>query len=235
LVAPINAGQTLTVSNPSGATTVRVGADPSTVHVVATRHFSVGGRGPTVTLTPSADGVSLQSSSPGGGFFQFAGASSVDYAIEVPAAIAVRAQSSSGDTDIDGVTGNVAVSATSGSVTLANLTGAVTVNTSSGQIRASHLQHLTEAGSSSGSIHVDGAFTDAATIRSSSGSVDLVLSPGSAVQLNVQTNSGSISTGNLPLSGVNQQRNSLQATLGSPAPSATLDIQTSSGSVRLSS
>src|SRR5439155_943039 len=46
---PISPGQTFAVSNSSGSTTIR-GGSGSTVHVVATRHYTFGGQPPDVQL-----------------------------------------------------------------------------------------------------------------------------------------------------------------------------------------
>ena len=247
---PIGANQTLTVNNQSGHTSVRANADTSSVHVVATRHFSVAGQGPEVRLNPSGDGLYLDANTTFRGFFT--GPSWVDYQIELPAGAQLRIQSSSGQIDVDGMAGAVHTSTTSGQINLSNLSGAadvqtssgsvmldniageVTARTNSGRIKGTQLQHLRTAESSSGSINLEGVFTDASQIHTSSGSVELRLLPGSAVNVRVQTGSGGINTKGLTsLAGVSQQRNSLSGSVGSPAAGAALEIQTSSGSVTL--
>jgi hypothetical protein len=215
LEAPIAAGQTLTVINSSGRTTIHGGSD-STVHVVATRHYSLGGQAPDVQLTPTSSGASLDTAG-ARGRFPFGGSSSVDYTIELPSSANVSAQSSSGQVSVSDVSGEVRLS------------------TSSGRIEATDLKHLREASSSSGSMSLEGIFTEAAQIRSSSGAVNLKLLPGSAVQLDVRTSSGRVvPQGSLFLNGGATQRNSLTGALGSPAPGAVLSVQTSSGSVLIS-
>ena len=86
LDAPIAAGQTFSVNNSSGRTTIRTGSGPD-VHVVATKHYSLGGQAPDVRLTPGGSGVSLDASNTNDRF-PFGGSSSVDYVIEVPATVA---------------------------------------------------------------------------------------------------------------------------------------------------
>src|SRR6266849_405962 len=63
---PIAAGQTFTVNNPSGRTTIHGSTSSSTVHVVATRRFSISGHAPDVRLTPGENGVSLDAPGSGG-------------------------------------------------------------------------------------------------------------------------------------------------------------------------
>jgi hypothetical protein len=211
---PISPGQTLAVSSSSGSTTIR-GGTGSTVHVVATRHYNFGGQPPDVQLTPSSNGINLEASGRRGRF-PFGDSSAVDYAIEVPAAV------------------NVTLKSSSGQLSVADVTGEVRLTTSSGQIKATELRHLREASSSSGSMLLQGVFTDAALVRASSGSVDVRLLPGSAVQLDVKTSSGSVlPQGGLLLNGGATQRNSLTGSIGSPAPGAVLSVQTSSGNVTI--
>jgi Putative adhesin len=252
LEVPIADGQTFSVDNPNGSTTVHAGTG-SNVHVVATKHYSVGGEAPDVRLTPDGSGVNLSVSNPSRGF-PFGGSNSwVEYAIEVPAAVQVNASSGSGQIDVDGITGAVQAKtssgalslmnlggstqaqSSSGSIDLSNLAGDVKVSTSSGQIRATEVRHLREAKSSSGSISLEGIFTDAASIQANSGSANVKLLPGSAVQLDVKTGSGSVNPqGLVDLQGGSTQQHRLTGTIGTPAAGAILAIETSSGSVQIS-
>jgi hypothetical protein len=252
LDVPIAAGQTFNVDNSSGRTSVHAGTG-SSVHVVATKHFAVGGHAQDVKLTPDGSGVSLSASNPNRGFpFGFGGSGSwVDYAIEVPAAVQVNAKTSSGQIDIDGV--NQAVNAqsssgalnlmnlggaaqahsSSGAIELSNVAGTVKVSTSSGPIRATQISHLGEASTNSGSMSLEGTFTEAANIQANSGTVNLKLLPGSAVQLDVKTGSGSVVPQGLSLAN-GASRNNLTGAIGTPASGAVLSIQTGSGSVLIS-
>jgi hypothetical protein len=251
LDAPIASGQTFTVDNPNGRTTLNGGSSPN-IHVVATRHFSIAGHGPDVRLTPASGGISLSASTVGGDF-PFGGSSWVEYTVDVPAGVAVNARSGSGQIEIDGVSGDVNATSGSGRLTLSNLGGSlraqsgsgvvsvdnvagdVRLSTSSGSLQATQVRHLREATSSSGSIALDGVFTDPARVHASSGSVTVKLEPGSAVLLDVKSNSGSISpAAGLALTGGSTSRTHLTGTLGTPANDALLAIDTSSGSVRLS-
>ena len=209
----ISPNGTFTVSNVSGSTIIR-GGSGNTVRVVANRHFAFG-QPPNVTLTPNGDNVTLQSSGRGRGF-PFGSSGMVDYTIDVPSGVSVTAQSSSGPITVSGVGGAVRLSASSGS------------------IHATELQHLESAQSSSGAISLSGTFTDPATVSTSSGSVNIQLQPGSAEQLDIHTASGSIEPHGLVLSNGVTRRNELTGSIGSPAPGATLTVQTASGSVSIS-
>lgn len=212
LEQPLAEGQTLTVTNASGSTTIRA-TNSSTVHVVATRHFAPGGPPVDVQLTPDGSGLNLAAAA--ARRFPFGDAGAVDYAIDVPASAAVHAQ------------------ATSGSIDLSNIGGEVRVTTTSGSIKGSQLQHLRQAQSTSGSISLDGVFVDQAQVNASSGTVNIRLLPGSAVVLDVHTGSGSIEPHGLTgLTGAAlTRRDTLTGTIGTPAPDATLHVQTSSGNI----
>lgn len=252
LDSPISEGQTFNVNNPSGRTTIHGNSTSSNVHVVATRRFSIAGHAPDVHFTPTGSGLSLDATS-SGPRIPFSSPNSVDYTIDVPAAVVVKAQASSGQIEIDGVSGDVQADASSGQLSLTNLGGAVQAHSSSGSIQLSNiagevrattssgkitgteLRHVREASSNSGYVSLEGTFTDPAQIHTSSGSVNVKLMPGSAVRLDVKTNSGSITPrGGLQLTGGETKRDRLTGALGTPAADATLNIETSSGSVIIS-
>jgi hypothetical protein len=252
LDSPIPAGQTFNVNNPSGRTIIHGSSSVSAVHVVATRRFSIAGHAADVHFTPTASGLSLDATGSGPGV-PFGPPNSVDYTIDVPATVVVKAQSTGGQIDIDGVSGDVQADASSGrlrltnlggavqahsssgSIQLSNIAGEVRATTSSGQITGTELRHVREASSTSGYVSLEGTFVDPAQIRTSSGSVNVKLMPGSAIRLDAKTNSGSITPrGNLQLTGGDTKRDHLSGTLGTPADNATLNIETSSGSVSIS-
>jgi len=151
----------------------------------------------------------------------------------VPAGVQVNAKTTSGALQIDGVQGAVTAESNSGGVTLSNVSGDVQIKSNSGRIRASQLRHLRAAESSSGSINLDGVFTDPAQVRSDSGSVEVKFAPGSAVNLDIRTGSGSINQGGVSLATQQRNEHNLSGTLGNPADGARLAIQTKSGSVTL--
>jgi hypothetical protein len=249
---PISAGQTLTISNTTGATVVH-GGDAQTVHVVANRHFAIGGQGPDVQLTPSASGWTLRSTTTGRGGSMFGDASWVEYQVEVPAGVAVTTQSTSGQVQVDGMSGPVDVTSTSGSLNLSNLSGPVQAQTSSGSITLTNLvgglratttsgsitgtqlQHVQQVQTNSGSVSLESVFAEATQITTSSGSVHLKLLPGTAVQLDIHSNSGNVEPqGGLQLANGITRRDTLSGAIGAPQPGSTLNVQTQSGNVIVS-
>jgi hypothetical protein len=220
LEQPIAAGQILNVTNTSGSTTIR-GSSDANVHVVASRHFGVAGQPPDVSLTPEGNGLTLAATGRGRGgvlpLQPFGGQGSIDYTIDVPSGVGVQVQSSSGD------------------ITISDVNGPVQAAASSGSIHASQLQHLRSAQTSSGSISLDGVFTEAASVSASSGTISIRLLPGTAIDLSARTGSGSIEPqGGLQLANGITRRNELTGAIGTPAPGATLTVQTSSGNVVIS-
>ncbi|HET6316919.1 MAG TPA: DUF4097 family beta strand repeat-containing protein [Chloroflexota bacterium] len=225
------AGQTFTVTNTSGRTVIHGGSGTG-VHVIARRHFWNEDQPPRVSLVQRSDGVTLEM--PDLGRPSFGPNSSVDLDIEVPGGVQVNAESSSGSLDMADILGPVHARTSSGSQDLKNIGGELYVTASSGQIRGSDLAHVRDVQTSSGAIRLQGVFNESAQVRASSGSVQITFAPASAVGIEVRTSSGGINARNANLSDQRPERNSLSATLGSPAAGATLQIQTSSGSVTLS-
>jgi hypothetical protein len=227
---PLSSGQAFTVSNSSGRTLIRAGTG-SAVHVVANRHFWNEGQPPEVRLQPSDRGAALDFVDAGRA--PFGPNNSVDFEIEVPQGVLVTASSSSGLLTIADVTGAVDATTSSGRLELTNVSGDVKAVTSSGDIRGSGLRHVRQVQTSSGDVVLSGIFDRAATVQTSSGDVQLTLGPGSAVQLNVRTNSGDISARSLGLERDRNERRTMTASVGNPAADAVLSIQTSSGDVSL--
>jgi Toastrack DUF4097 len=249
---PVAVGQTLTITNSNGRTSVH-GGDAQAVHVVANRRFAIGDQQPDVQLTPTGTGLSLTSSPAGRGWFMFGDAGSVDYAVEVPAGVSVTVKSNSGQVQVDGTSGPVDVSTSSGSVRASNLSGPLQVQTSSGSVNLTNvsgearattasgavsgaqLQHVAQVQTSSGAVSLESVFADATQITTSSGKVNLKLLPGSAVQLDVHSERGSVEPrGGLQLQNGVTRRDTLTGTIGNPAAGATLSVRTQSGDVTIS-
>lgn len=244
LASPIGATDTLRVNNSSGRTVVRAGSG-SEVRVMATKRGWAQDRLPEVRLTPAGDSVRLESTD-GGGPLRTGW---VDYEIEVPAGArlelnsssgdvsvaghggSIQVNSSSGDVVIDEASGPIVVRTSSGDIRLTGTTGEVTVATSSGDVRATGLARLREASTSSGRLTLEGIFTDAASIRASSGDVTLRFAPESAVRIEATTTSGDIRAAGLALTGQQQERRRLTGALG--AGGTTLRVGTTSGDISL--
>jgi hypothetical protein len=224
---PIASGETFSVINSSGRTSIKAGQS-NPVHVVATRHFSEKDQPPTVNLTPGPGTLHLEMTDTQRAFGHN---SSVDYVVEVPADVQVKATSSSGALELSGINGAVQAEASSGGLELTNIGGELRAKTSSGRLRGTGLLHVRDVQSSSGAITLNGVFNEAARVQSTSGRVEVTFAPGSAVQVEVRTTSGDIR--NDGVLATKPGRNTLSGPLGTPAAGATLSIQTTSGSVSL--
>jgi putative adhesin len=248
LELPIAAGQTLTVDNPTGQTTIR-GSDTQVAHVVATRHYGVGGQPAEVHLAPAGDGLNLNATI----LPTFGSSNWVDYEIDIPADAAVKAHANSGSVNIDDTSGAVTVDSNSGSMQLANLRGPVqvsassgsiklenvggdlTAHASSGSIQGSGLANVRDVSTTSGYVSLEGIFTESGQVHASSGTIKLQLLPGSNIQLDAHTGTGSVvPEGDLSLSGGSVSLHNLTGAFGSPAQGAVLRLQTDSGSILIS-
>jgi DUF4097 and DUF4098 domain-containing protein YvlB len=129
----------------------------------------------------------------------------------------------------------VAVSAqtSSGSISITDVDGQVSATATSGDVRGTRLQHVRTIQTTSGSVELEGVFTEAAQITTTSGSVALTLLPGTAVQLDVHTRGGSVEPRNLILDGGVTRSDTLTGAIGSPASGAILHVQTTSGSISI--
>src|SRR5262245_24886381 len=111
LEQPIASGSVFRVDNSSGRTFIHGGSSNS-IHVVARRHFAVEGQPPEVALTPNDDGISLDlRTSPRP---PFGSSGWADYTIDVPAGVRVIANASSGQLEIQDVSGPVQAQTSSG-------------------------------------------------------------------------------------------------------------------------
>jgi hypothetical protein len=102
---------------------------------------------------------------------------SVDYEIEVPAETAIRAQTGSGDLEIEGTRGNVDLHTGSGDVKLANLQGELRLQTGSGDVRAHDIAGAVRGGAGSGDIEIE---------ENGQGDIDLHTGSGNIVVRGIQ-------------------------------------------------
>src|SRR5262249_41192472 len=155
-------GSVFRVSNANGRTIIHGGSSAS-IHVVATRHFAVEGQPPEVALTPNDGGVSLDlRNSPRP---PFGSSGWADYTIAVPPGVQVIANASSGQLEIQDVSGPVQAQTSSGQIQLDNIGGELKATANSGRIRGTRLLHVRDIQTDSGSINLQGVFSDPAQVR----------------------------------------------------------------------
>ncbi|MCO5973386.1 DUF4097 domain-containing protein [Actinoallomurus soli] len=114
---------------------------------------------------------------------------SVGLQVHVPAGVALRATSTSGEVAATGLTGPVRLSTTSGVVSMRNLTGPVWARAGSGVIEGMGLRSpRVDAGLSSGAL--DLTFADApqeVTARAGSGALSVFVPPGQRYQVTTKS------------------------------------------------
>jgi hypothetical protein len=112
----------------------------------------------------------------------------IHYTITAPPDTQVRAASGSGNIDVSGVAGPVAITAGSGKIAIANVAGAVQVTAGSGDVHLASIQGQVQVTAGSGDIHLAEARGDV-RLQAGSGAIHLANTAGNAV---ASTGSGSI-------------------------------------------
>src|SRR5258706_3888104 len=148
------------------------------------------------------------------------GGGSVDFNVTVPNNVNVQLKTSSGNVDVEGVSGQILMTTGSGNITATNdiFTGSTTLSTGSGDIT------------------FDGGITGTGDYQftTGNGEIDANLTSGTALDINAATDNGSI---NSQVSTVSVQNNDPGATasghIGSPNNSTRLTLKTGEGSINL--
>jgi hypothetical protein len=180
----------LSVLGRGGDVTVRSGAGTDTVQVLrrGTEAVAEG----AVFGAPSWDGTQLQLQP------DCTGGCDVDYVVTVPDGVAVTVRTDSGDVEVRGRLGPVALETRSGDIDADVTSSTVTVTTSGGdadlRLRQAPDQLSARSGSGDVDIRVPGGEVYAVTPDTRSGDVDLNVQQGpSGHVIQVQTQSGDIS------------------------------------------
>lgn len=140
-----------------------------------------------IDVTPSGDTVRVAETS--SSLFCFFCSRSVSYRISVPAGAQADIHTASGEIDVQGLSGAVALGSVSGDVRAADLTGGLTVSTTSGEVQLRDVAGKLDIGSISGDIKLESGKVDGAAVNTTSGEVEL---DGVAGALKVTSVSGDI-------------------------------------------
>jgi Putative adhesin len=124
-----------------------------------------------VDVVPSGDTVRVTETS--GNFFWFFGSRGVRYRISVPSGAQADIRTASGEIDVEGLSGMVALASVSGDVRAGDLSGGLTVSTTSGEVQLSDIVGKLEVGSISGDVTLENGQIDGATVSTTSGKVQL--------------------------------------------------------------
>jgi DUF4097 and DUF4098 domain-containing protein YvlB len=143
------------------------------------------------------------------------------YEISVPSGAQADIRTASGDIDVEGLGGPIALGTVSGDVRADELSGDLTVETTSGEVRLSDVSGSLQVGTISGDVRLEDGQVNGAVVNTTSGeieldgisgkidlstvSADITVSEGRDGRLKLETTSGEIAyDGSLASDGTNQ-------------------------------
>jgi hypothetical protein len=154
---------------------------------------------------------------------------SISYEVTLPASSNLRANTGSGNAQVDGVTAPVKVSTGSGDVTLSNLSGEVRTNTGSGNIHGDNIKASFHGETGSGDIKIRGTGTGDVFASTGSGNIEVQDMKGS---LRARTGSGDVTANGVATSAWDVQTGSGNVRMQLPSSAGfELNAETSSGSI----
>jgi hypothetical protein len=186
------AAKTLEVDSGAAAVTVTGGGPPGKITVVQSLHWAL--NKPQVKLDPVGDSFRVWVVCNDGASPFAVLDCGADIQVKVPSGVTVRTKSTSGSTDIRGITGGVHAKAASGELNLRDVGGPIEASVASGSIEGRGLwSSQVDVASRSGEI--DLAFSQAPAkvdARARSGSVLIRVPAGSHYRVRTNTGSGNV-------------------------------------------
>ncbi len=158
---------------------------------------------------------------------------SVNYEINMPGDLLVGTiECSNGNITLETVGGNPVLTTSNGSISAINVNGIVKADSSNGDITATGVRSLAGLSTSNGDITAElPALLEKLEIKTSNGSISLLLSPSLAVDLDAKTSNGSISISNLSIDKALFEQTHLSGEMNGGGYS--ISIETSNGSIEL--
>lgn len=162
---------------------------------------------------------------------------SAHYNLKIPVSCDLKLKSSNGRINTSHVLGNVSAESSNGRVELTGIQGEMFVKTSNGSVKVDDCIGTLDITTSNGSVNAGGDFVgDGNKIRTSNGSVTLLLNPHSSVEFTAHTSNGKISCGIPTQRIIKEGKRDFHAVVGdgvdSSAPTM-IAISTSNGSVKV--
>ncbi len=155
----------------------------------------------------------------------------LSYRVTMPRGTDVTAHTSSGDVQVSGAAGAVAIATSSGDVQAHNIPNGIAVQTSSGDVQLDNIGGKLDVQTSSGEVRLEDGQVDGAAVQTSSGDIEL---NGVAGALNLHSNSGEITVREARDGRLDIQNNSGDVDYtGSLASDGEHSVATSSGEVSL--
>ncbi len=157
----------------------------------------------------------------------------VDYEIKIPEDVTVALiESSNGDINLQGVSGNPVLLTSNGTITAGNINGIVSAQSSNGDITAIGVRGLGYLRTANGDIEAElPTLHEDLEIRTSNGSISLFLDPMLEANIEAETSNGTINIDNLALDISEQEQALLVGILNEGGPK--IKITTSNGSINL--
>ena len=162
-------GSRIELSTSSGDVQVRTWRGPD-IRVEVTQQGGSSGEY-TVDVSRAGDTVRVVESSRG--MFCIFCSGSLRYQISVPDAAQADIKTASGEIDVVGLGGAVALSTVSGDVRAEDLAGGLTVGTTSGEVRLNDVAGQLSVTSISGDVKLEDGKVDGAAVKTTSGEIDL--------------------------------------------------------------
>jgi hypothetical protein len=162
-----------------------------------------------------------------------AGGPSMDLDVRVPAPLAVStAETSTGDVDVEGVTGDVLARSSTGDVTVRSVTGAVRTETKTGDVVVADVEAFAGASASTGDVEVEVPAVDGDTeVETSTGDVTAAVGSDVDAVVRAETSTGDVDVSGLELLDATVGEKVASGTIGDGGP--TRAFETSTGDVTL--
>jgi len=225
----VRSGTIIDIINPNGSVTI-TGWDQNTIEIKAVKESLRGQEAlDEVDINIDiADKLMIETVYPGSKTLV-----SVNYEIYVPADLLVGAiDCSNGNITLETVGGNPVLTTSNGSINAINVNGIVRADTSNGDINVAKVSSLAGLSTSNGNIDAElPTLLENIEIKTSNGSISLLLSPSLAVELDAKTSNGSISISNLSIDTALLEQTHLSGEMNGGGYS--ISMETSNGSIEL--
>jgi len=225
----VRSGTVVNVMNPNGSVTI-TGWDEDTVEIRAVKESPRGQDAlDEVDINIDiADELSIETIHPTDNFLV-----SVSYDIKVPVDLLIDIiECTNGNITLENIGGNPVLSTSNGTISAVNINGIVSAVSSNGDITASGVRGLDEVRTSNGNITAElPAIYGNVEMKTSNGSIVLLMSPALAVDLDAKTSNGSISISNLNIDAAEFDQTTLSGSMNGGG--SMVEISTSNGSIEL--
>lgn len=225
----VRSGTVVNVINPNGSVTI-TGWDEDTVEIRAVKESPRGQEAlDEVDINIDiADELLIETIHPTDNFLV-----SVSYDIKVPVDLLIDIiECANGNITLENIGGNPDLSTSNGTISAVNVNGIVSAVSSNGDITVTGVRSLDEVRTSNGNITAELlAIFDNLEIKTSNGSIVLLLSPALAVDLDAKTSNGSISISNLNVDAAEFDQTTLSGSMNGGGHK--IEISTSNGSIEL--